>query len=209
MLRRRYVKPKFILVLLIAAIILSLGFLERSLRHTIIALAEAQAVWTANQAINKAVLEHVSAHYSYSELIEAEKDINNQVIFMQINTILVNKIKSEAEMAIQHSLQQLEQKRLNIPLGQVFGAKLLANLGPMIKMVIVPIGVVNIDVEDSFEAAGINQTRHRIYLTVNSEVKIVFPLINSTVPVDTKIPIADAIIVGPVPGVYFGEALFR
>jgi sporulation protein YunB len=209
MLRRRSKKPKVILLFLILAILLSLGFIERSLRNTIITLAEAQATWTASHAINSAVLEQVSANISYSDLIEAEKDVNNQVIFMQINTMLVNKIKSEAEIAIQHSLQQMEQKRLSVPLGQVFGAKLLANLGPVIKMVMVPMGVVHIDVEDTFEAAGINQTRHRIYLTVQSKVKIVFPLINTTVPVDTRIPIADAIIVGPVPQVYFGQSLFQ
>lgn len=209
MLRRRRFTPKILAMLLILITTLGLGLLERSLRNTVVALAEAQAAWTATQAINSAVLEQVSTTISYSDLIDAEKDVNDQVIFMQINTMLVNRIKSEAELAIQNSLQQLEQKRINIPLGQIFGAKLLANLGPMIKMVMVPMGVVHIDVEDTFEAAGINQTRHRIYLTVSSKVRVVFPLLHITVPVDTKIPIADAIIVGPVPQVYFGQSLFK
>ncbi|NLC78079.1 MAG: sporulation protein YunB [Clostridia bacterium] len=209
MLRRRRFTPKILAMLLILIATLGLGLLERSLRNTVVALAEAQAAWTATQAINSAVLEQVSTTISYSDLIDAEKDVNDQVIFMQINTMLVNRIKSEAELAIQNSLQQLEQKRINIPLGQIFGAKLLANLGPMIKMVMVPMGVVHIDVEDTFEAAGINQTRHRIYLTVSSKVRVVFPLLHITVPVDTKIPIADAIIVGPVPQVYFGQSLFK
>lgn len=209
MLRRRRIKPKIILVVLVVLILLSLFFVERALRNTIITLAEAQAVWTATHAINQAVLEQVSANISYSDLIQPEKDINNQVIFMQINTMLVNQIKSQAEIAIQSSLLELEKRKISIPFGQVFGAKLLANLGPMLKMVVVPVGTVHIDVEDSFEAAGINQTRHRIYLSVHSNVKVVFPLLDTEVPINTQIPIADAIIVGPVPQVYFGESIFK
>lgn len=209
MFRRRRIKPKVVLVVLIVLILFSLFFVERSLRNTIMTLAEAQAAWTATHAINQAVLEHVSANISYADLIQPEKDINNQVIFMQINTMLVNQIKSQAEIAIQNSLLELEKKKISIPFGQVFGAKLLANLGPMLKMVVVPLGTVQIDAEDSFEAAGINQTRHRIYLSVHSNVRIVFPLMDTKVPINTQIPIADAIIVGPVPQVYFGESIFK
>ncbi|HHW06708.1 MAG TPA: sporulation protein YunB [Clostridia bacterium] len=207
--RRRKIKPKMVLLIIIAVLFLSLFYVERALRHTVIALAEAEAVWHATHAINSAVLEEVSANISYGDLIQPEKDINNQVIFMQINTMLVNRIKSEAEIAIQASLRQLEQKKIGIPLGQVSGAKLLSNLGPMLRVVVVPMGIVHIDVEDSFEAAGINQTRHRIYLNVRSDVRVVFPLLDREVPVKTQIPIADAIIVGPVPQVYLGESLFR
>lgn len=209
MLRRQRIKPKIIFLIIIAGLFLSLFYVERALRHTVITLAEAEAIWSATHAINTAVLEHVSAHVSYADLIKPEKDANNQVIFMQINTMLVNKIKSEAEIAIQDSLRELEQKRISIPFGQVFGAKLLSNLGPMIRLVVVPMGTVHVDVADSFEAAGINQTRHRIYLNVRSDVRVVFPLLDREVPITTQIPIADAIIVGPVPQVYLGQLPFK
>lgn len=209
MLGRRSTKPKIIIGALILLLLFSLSFVERSLRKTIETVAEAQGAWTASNAINVAVLEKVSANITYTDLVKPEKDINNQIVFMQINTVLVNKIKSEAELEIQNSLQQLEQNRINIPFGQIFGVKLLSNLGPSIRMLLVPIGVVHIDVEDTFEAAGINQTRHRVYLSVKSEVKVVFPLINATVPVDTRIPLADAIIVGPVPQVYLEGSLLK
>lgn len=209
MLRRRRNKAKMMLLVIAAGLFLSLFYVERALRHTVIALAEAEAVRAATHAINTAVLEQVSTHISYADLIKPEKDVNNQVIFMQVNTMLVNKIKSEAEIAIQDSLLELGQKKTSIPFGMVFGAKLLSNLGPMIRLVIVPMGTVHVDVADSFEAAGINQTRHRIYLNVRSDVRVVFPLLDREVPVTTQIPIADAIIVGPVPQVYLGQSLFR
>jgi len=184
-----------------------LGLTERSLRKTIGILAETQATWFAANAINTAVLEKIAANVNYGDLIETERDYKNQIVFMQINTMLLNGIKSGAAIEIQKTLQDLKKIPLSIPFGQIFGLRLFANLGPNIRLTIVPVGVINVDIIDSFEAAGINQTRHRVYLLAESEVKVVFPLIESTVLVATQIPIADAIIVGPVPQFYLSSSL--
>jgi len=94
-----------------------------------------------------------------------------------------------------------------VPLNNVFNIQIVKL--PSIRIRIIPQGAVAVDFATEFESTGINQTRHRIYLTVSSKVRVVFPLLHITVPVDTKIPIADAIIVGPVPKVYFGQSLFK
>ena len=44
---------------------------------------------------------------------------------------------------------------------------MLAGRGPDIPIVIVPVGTVESRVYDVFEQAGINQTRHKIYLEIN------------------------------------------
>ncbi|MFA5536298.1 MAG: sporulation protein YunB [Bacillota bacterium] len=206
MFRQRSTKIKIILFAVIMILVVLLGVTERSLRKTIGILAETQATWFAANAINTAVLEKIATNVYYGDLIKTERDYQNQIVFMQINTILLNEIKSGAAMEIQRVLQELKKVPLSIPFGQIFGLRLFANLGPNIKLTIVPAGVISVDIADSFEAAGINQTRHRIYLIAESEVKVVFPLIESTVLVDTQIPIADAIIVGPVPQFYLGSS---
>lgn len=185
---------------------LLLGITERSLRKTIEIVAETQATWCVASAINNAILEKVAANVNYGDLIETERDYKNQIVFMQINTSLLNGIKSSAAIEIQRTLQELKKIPINIPFGQIFGLRLFANMGPNIKLTIVPAGIVKVDIADSFEAAGINQTRHRVYLSVESEVKVVFPLIDNAVLVSTQIPIADAIIVGPVPQFYLDNS---
>jgi sporulation protein YunB len=207
--RRRLIPTKIFFIIIILAILSAFILIERSLRSTIEAVAEAEANWSAVQAINTAVLEKVASNVRYADLVQLEKDINNRIVFMQINMILVNKIKSDAQLHIQQSLKQLERHQFRIPFGQVFGTKLLASHGPAIKLNLMPVGVVNIDVVDSFAEAGINQTRHRIYLQVESKVKVIVPLLSSEIPVKTQIPIADAIIVGPVPHFYLEGSLIK
>ena len=55
---------------------------------------------------------------------------------------------------------------------------------------------------DSFSVAGINQTRHRICVRVTTEVKVVVPLVAAAVRIRTDVPLAEAVIMGEVPGVY-------
>jgi hypothetical protein len=55
---------------------------------------------------------------------------------------------------------------------------------------------------DRFEHEGINQTRHRIYLEITGQIRIVVPLISSNVKVVAEVPITDATVLGEVPQVY-------
>ena len=84
----------------------------------------------------------------------------------------------------------------------MLGSQLLANYGPRIKVSIYPLGTVRTSVFDKFEAAGINQTRHQIYLDIETQVQVVVPLVSSEVTVSTQVPITDTVIVGPVPSFY-------
>jgi hypothetical protein len=67
---------------------------------------------------------------------------------------------------------------------------------------IIPAKQVTVEVENRFEQAGINQTRHLINFKINSRIKIAVPLVDKDVEVATTIPLADTIIVGSVPDTY-------
>lgn len=197
---------------LIALLIFLFSFIylvEASLSETIYAFAEAQARWTATEIINKAISEKVVPNVSYTDLIKPERNVQDEIVFLQINMSKVNRVTSEAILEIQKSLEQLNNEKYKIPLGQVLGLKLLANLGPKFTLTLLPVGTVEATITDDFQEAGINQTRHRIYLTVKSTVRVIIPLINETVSVETKVPLADAIIVGRVPNTYlnFGKQI--
>lgn len=62
-------------------------------------------------------------------------------------------------------------------------------------------GNVNADFKSSFESAGINQTKHQIYLNIHTSVYSFLPGFNTTTDVETNVPVAETIIVGAVPQV--------
>ena len=191
------------LAVFVAAVILIVGFIifEHNLKPTIRTIAEAEARWVATEAVNRAIKDEI-ANVDYSQLIMVQKDTQGHIVLMQPNLMRINQLASDTTLAIQASLQSLVNQQFSIPVGQVLGSQLLANYGPRVRVSIYPIGTVRASVFDKFEDAGINQTRHRIYLDIETQVKVVVPLITSDVSVDTQVPITDTVIVGQVPNVY-------
>ena len=212
--RRRKKKIPRLLMLVVGLLVAVFLIMEFLLMPTIVAFAEAEAHWRATEIINEAVLNSVVDNMEYDKLVYIERDNNNRILYMQQNLVQINKINSKATLAIQESLKDLQNAEFKIPLGQVTGSKLLANYGPDIGLWLLPLGTVSVKVQDRFEEAGINQTRHKIYLNVHSDIRVVIPLIDSRIAVDTQVPVADTVIVGEVPETYLkidmgaGGALF-
>jgi len=183
-------------------ILLIVFILEGLLRPTLAVLAETQAQWTATEAIHQAILEEIASDIKYTDLVIPHMDRYDRVVFMQANLVAVNRLASESVLKIQKHLEEMRRESFYIPLGQITGIQLLANLGPRIRFNLVPVGTVRVQISDDFSEAGINQTRHKIYLNVISEMRIAFPLIATETHVEARVPIADSIIVGPVPDTY-------
>lgn len=179
-----------------------LFIIEHNLKPTIREIAEAKARWIATEAVNKAVKHKIADSVNYHDLIAVQKDSDGRIVLMQPNIVRINQLASDTTLAINDALKDLSDEKFSIPLGQVLGSQLLANYGPHIKVSIYPVGTVNAAVSDHFEEAGINQTRHRLYLNIQSQVRVVVPLITSQVKVSAQVPVTDTIIVGQVPDAY-------
>ena len=81
--------------------------------------------------------------------------------------------------------------------------KLLAGIGPKIKITISSIGNVKTDLKSEFSSKGINQTLHRVYLQVDCEVNILTPFNNISKRITNQILIAENVIVGNIPDTYY------
>ena len=53
--------------------------------------------------------------------------------------------------------------------------------------------------DTEFQTAGINQTRHKVLLTLTATVRLVIPTGSSKMEASTQMAVAESIIVGQVP----------
>lgn len=196
---RRWSKRLFFFVVLLA---FSFFFVDHRIRPALFQMAQAKARQIATRSINEAIQKKVSKDLHYEDLIAIKVDNRGRVVLVQPNTGEINKLASQATIEVQERLRRINRERVNIPMGQVLQSHVLSGLGPAIPVTILPIGTVESRVYDTFEQAGINQTRHKIYLEVKATVKIVVPLSSSRVTVRTEMPLTEAIIMGEVPQVY-------
>ncbi|MCL6448366.1 MAG: sporulation protein YunB [Armatimonadetes bacterium] len=203
MYRRR--RPfRFLLIwLLIFLFAAGIFWVDRSMRTAILKIAEVEVVQLATQAIYESVQKEIwDRNLQYQDFVQIHKDNQGRVVFMQANTVKVTRLAAEITLAAQRSLQQLKGQTLSLPLGILTGTQLLANKGPRVKVTIAPMGTVQVNVRDKFEPAGINQTRHRLWLDFDTRVRIVIPTMAAQAEIPTQVPLAESIIVGEVPGTF-------
>lgn len=197
--RRRMLKARIFFLAFVFIMSALIMFIDTQLRPTLMAIAETRAKIIATQAINDAISTKIAQDIRYGLLITVHTDHNGRAAWAQVNTMEVNRIVAAATMRVQDTLEQVKGQVVSIPLGQAFASPIMANFGPRIPFTLVPVGTVNVEVTDAFEAAGINQTRHKIYLEVYTDVQIIIPFITKSAQVHSQIPIADVTYLGEVP----------
>ncbi|AGB19423.1 sporulation protein YunB [Thermoanaerobacterium thermosaccharolyticum] len=178
------------------------SFVAYRLRPALLKASETVAQEVAVKSINKSINEKVLKGIQYNDLINVRTDKNGKVSMLQANTIEMNILSTKITQAVQDNLNSIGSVYVKLPLGSLISKDIFANTGPRIKVGLLPIGSVYVDFQSSFEPAGINQTRHIIYLYINTNIQIIAPLASKQIQVSTHMPIADSIIVGDVPASY-------
>ena len=191
-----------IFVALVALIVLGLMRLEANLTEVVLSLAQAQARALAVKALNETADEIVLSGVTYDQLIAVTMDSNGQIRLIQANTPEMNLLATRASASAQEKIANLEQQSISVPLGSALGMTLFAGSGPLIEVRILPVGTVNAQFATEFETAGINQTRHRISLTLTAQVELVIPTGAMEVEAVTQVAVAESIIIGQVPDSY-------
>ncbi|WP_104371253.1 sporulation protein YunB [Desulfocucumis palustris] len=204
MFKRSNPYKRMAMVMLLVAIPLALlWYADFVMRPALFEMARVRAVKIATEAIHRAVIKKVAdSGVHYNDLINIHKDSRGKVVLMQADTIRLNQLSSGVTLTVQDELNKIRSEDIRIPIGQLSGIYALANLGPGIRISIMPVGTVKVDLNDKFETAGINQTRHSIYLRFETEVRVIIPLKSGESKVVTEVPVTESIIVGDVPGTY-------
>lgn len=201
--KKRYFAYTYIFIVF-ALLMVIYGFVlvDKKIKPTVLTIAEIKAKEIASSAINESIRDKITDDIRYQDLYFIRTDEEGNITFMQANTIMMNKLASEVALTIQTKIRSTETSSIKVPMGNIFGSQLLAQYGPKINIRVTPIGRVNVDFFTEFQHSGINQTRHKIYLTVNTQVKTIIPFASTPITVQSTVPIAETIIVGRVPDNY-------
>ena len=194
-------KPALLRRLTLCALLLCLVLmlLERNLTRVVLTLASAKAEVLAVQALNQAAEALIADGISYDSLVHVTMGEDGSVRLLQANTAGMNSLASRASLTAQAKLEALQDQTVSVPLGSALGVTLLAGTGPRIQVHMLPVGAVVTAYETEFTSAGINQTRHRVLLTMRAQVRLVLPTGASGVEAVTQVAVAESIIVGQVP----------
>jgi len=199
--KRRFLRRALLLTLVLFAAFL---MIDRNFKPLVFSLAEARSAAMASQVLNGALAEAIEDGIAYDDLMTVRMDERGQVALLMANTMRMNQLADRAGQAALRRLNNMSSERVTVPLGAALGMTIFAGAGPGVPVSIVPIGSIATDFATEFEACGINQTRHKVYLKVTASIRIVIPTGAKTTQVSANMLVAESIIVGSVPEGFVG-----
>lgn len=190
------IMPVFIAITL-ASIFISQ--LNARLRPILFELAISQTSNSITAAISDAVTEQAIA---YSDLITLERSTDGDIVALTSNMARANLLRSQLLEISLETLRGLESVEFKIPLGTIYDWELFSGRGPNIGVRVLYTGTSSAEFQNSFSSAGINQTCHQVIFHIQADVFVFLSGKQEKTTVDTKICIAETIIVGKVPETY-------
>jgi len=156
----------------------------------------------AFKSSNEAVYEYME-DVKYEDLINLEKNISGKVTAITANVTQINKLANTVSSNIQNKLENNRESEIILPLSEMFGIRVIGANGPKIKVETIVDGNVDVSFKSSFEQAGINQTKHTLYVQISTNVITVAPLFVSEEKYVNDIIIAETVIVSDIPSSYY------
>lgn len=160
------------------------------------------SVWI-NEAIQIAVRDATeNMEITSNDFLIKTFDVYGAYDSLVVDTVLVNMFVNEVSTRLSEILHESRVDKVYIPIGIFFGIEAFANLGPTFPISIYPMSNVTVDYETSLSSVGINQTNFEVWLKINSFVKIVNPVQDTTASINRKVAIVNTVIRGEVPSQY-------
>ena len=183
----------------IALAVLFISQLNARLRPILFELAVSQTSNCITAAIDSAVSEQA---ISYNDLISLERSASGDIVALTSNMSHANILRAQLLETSLEALKGLETMEFSVPLGTIYDWDLLSGRGPDVGVRVLYTGTASAEFENSFSSAGINQTRHQIVFRVKADISVLLPGRQEKTTVDTKVCVAETVIVGKVPETY-------
>ena len=203
--KKRRFKAKLFVILSIFFVVFVLVFIyfEMVVNPMVLRIAQAEVDSVATTAISDAIFEVVNdENIDYNDIVNISYDESGAITSITSNMEKMNYLARQLSTKAQILLDNLGDLGVKIALGAFTGLEALAAIGPKVDVKMTPIGSVITTFNSSFDSAGINQTKHSIYVDVNTSVNIVLPTSSKKMTFLTSAIICESIIIGKVPNVY-------
>ena len=191
---------KLLLILLVIGLIIGVIVKAVAPVFSRVCIEKAKSIATiiTNDETTNAIID-----YQYSDFIIIHKDEDGNILMLESNMKNINIVISDVANRIQKSINNTKEEDVNISLGSFTGVGLLSGSGFKVPIRISTVGNVKTDVKSEFKSKGINQTLHRLYLEIETEISILTPFNTINKSILNQLILAENIIVGKIPETYY------
>ena len=208
------------ILLIIITIIFCFKVINSKLVPVYMDYATVEAKKIGSVIINDAVNDDVFKNLNYEDMLMIDKNEKNEVIMIDFNPIVVNKLLNQITNNIQNNYKKIDSGKLTdelsktikskkkgviyeMPSGIVFDSVLLKNLGPKIPVKIDLEGDILTNINTKVSNYGINNALIEISVLVEMNQKVILPVSTKEIKVKSSIPLFIKLVQGTVPN-YLG-----
>lgn len=196
------IKIPYILFVIIAIAVVFNSFLylfQKRVLPIVLDIAEITMKSEAIKVINEETMRVYEENFNYDDVMKIEKDSEGNITMIRADTIKQNKLTTEIVLGCNEQLQNLGEIGTKVPIGYMTNNIFFYRLGPKINVKMEQIGNINTSYDATFESAGINQVRHKIYLNIDAKMRLIVPFASKDIELSCEIPVSETIIVGKIP----------
>lgn len=202
-LRQMNLKKAFVFFLLVATLVYGfIHFFNKKVEPTLDSICTNHAKKVAFMASNDSVCEYIE-NIKYDDLINMEKNKDGKIVALTANVSEINKLAANISSQIQKRIEENKEAVLTLPISEIFSIRAVGAKGPKIKVWTMLEGNVDVKFKSNFEEAGINQTRHTIYVEITTNVATISPLYTKENQYVNSILVAESVIVSDIPSSYY------
>ena len=195
---KRFVMATVITIVLLTALLIFAA--NRTIIPVVTAVASQRSVTVINDVINASLIDAITAFGLTSEdFYFVSVDETGRLNSLSVNTILVAQVAARLATDISGELSADSVIDVSVPMGLFSGVAIFAGLGPSVNFGVIPTGDATVEYETSFTWAGINQVNFQVWLTVETNMRIVIPLQDTFITVSRRVPLVNTIFAGEVP----------
>lgn len=199
--KRRFVYFSITLLTVITAICFLFNMINKRLEPIIEEAADNEIQLMIQKEISNIIAS--ADKKSFDELTYYEKDNAGNISFIKTDSSKINSVNSDISLKINKKLSEIREVTIKVPLGSILKNNFISARGPDISIkVLIPKGKVTTQIVNVFVSAGINQTRHRLTLCVESEITGLIGLKKAVNKYKTEAVLSETVIVGRVPDNY-------
>lgn len=206
-----YIKKKksvkkilFIIGLFVAAIVIGVAvFIEVSINPIILSFCKEQISKITNAAMNEASLQVLSENaLSSNDLVNITYDKDGNISLIQADANNISVTSNRLALKAKEKIEEIGETGIDIPYGSLSGITFLTGLGPNFNVKVYSVSTVRTAIKSYFEEKGINQTLHKIILTIETTVTIAVPGMRSNIVESNSVLMNECIIIGKVPDTF-------
>lgn len=197
--------PSWVLTWLVAAAVMcaAVRLTESALRPVLAAAARYQVRSQVTAAVEQwAARDLQERGVDYSDFVAITRNEAGEITALSADMARLNLLRAELSA---HLLERLEdsQLELTVPVGSLLPIEPTWARGPELHLRALALGTASAEFESEFTSAGINQTRHRLWLELSVPVTVLLPGGGEELTVDSRLCVAETVIVGQVPQTWF------